>query len=170
MNMMNEEQKVRLKILRDFLDQNRKAIKLDMGTFCAIPAENGDEWEMELTVEESKDMGLLDQGAQCGASMCMLGWAGTIFHDQIATDVEGNITDDWQDVGLKLFGTHNNHDTIGQYLFSSDWADSENTNTLDHAIYRINRVLGAEGTSGYDSIEDEWEDFREGVGDYEFDD
>lgn len=166
MYMLNDEQKARLVILRDFLNENRKTVALDMGTFCALTEEGGDYIE-ELTLSEFSQHGLIDKGTQCGASMCMLGWAGTIFKDLIEIDSQGYITDGWPDVGIKLFGIDNHSSGAGRFLFASDWAEEEETNTIDHAIYRINRVLSATTEYDYENLEEEFEDFYNGVGLYE---
>lgn len=167
MHMLNDDQKAKLTTLRDFLNENRDSVNLDMGTFCAIVEEGGTDYIDELGLDQFAAEGLLERGTKCGASMCMLGWAGTIFQNHITTDAKGHIVDTWQDVGIKLFGTHNTKDAVGQFLFSSDWSAEKETNTIDHAIYRINRVLQASTRSDYENIADEWEDFTRGEGLYE---
>lgn len=166
MHMLNDDQKAKLTTLRDFLNENRNSVALDMGTFCAIVVEGDTGYVDELGLDQFAAEGLLERGTKCGASMCMLGWAGTIFQDHITTDDKGRIVDTWQDVGLKLFGTHNTQDAVGQFLFSSDWEEDEETNTIDHAIYRINRVLNATTQADYENIGDEFNDFVEAVGIY----
>lgn len=164
--MMNQEQKANLSKLRAFLSKNRDVVKLDMATYCEIVGDDeiGDDSE-ELSSREMAECGFHLKGVECGASMCMLGWAATVFPERLDVPLDNLPT--FPELGRDLFGVsdgYSAHDTeVGNFLFNADWSQLEDTNTVEHALYRIDKVLSAETEEHYLEIEEEWHEHLDNV-------
>lgn len=156
MKLLDDSQKQNLKILRDFLAENKDLINFDMSLYCALYDLSDDEME-EISPEEFFNDHYV-QSQTCETSMCMIGWAGTVFKEQIETDEDGHIVDDWDDIGIKLFGVNDKME-IGKYLFSSDWHNVNNT--VEGAIDRIDQVLVAETQQDYEDLMEDYHNMKD---------
>lgn len=91
-----------------------------------------------------------DEGHICGSVGCIVGHATML-------DTEENIKDymdfpdeiefyEWSLYFYDLYKTRNVYDlyktrNVWDYMFSEQWADYERTNTPEHAIYRIQKII-----------------------------
>lgn len=150
--MMMKEHKTNLKILRDFM--------------AALPPESHENFDMEVYCV-SKGIAVLTpvdavKHHDCGASMCLIGWTSSI-PEFIPTIMEldkygDGFPADWGMVSRSLFGCHQGgYEIIGNYLFSYKWGLSEDTNTVEHALQRIDRVLNADSVDDYAAIVSAWD-------------
>ena len=176
MNKMTADQKMNLLILRDFITSINPS-NFDMGTYCDVEPDNDiveellesyyvseDERTLEgrimLTPKLFKKLSEKTNPHTCGTHMCLMGWSYSVPTLQKKLSEETYVS--WSDVSEELFGT-NDSEGVGRYLFSVDWEhggtlEGESTNTVEHAIYRINRVLAAVTDEDYEALRKDYID------------
>ena len=132
-NKMTADQKMNLLLLKDFI-KSIDPINFDMGTYCEVESDN------EIVMET-------------------LG-------DYVTEELQKKLSKDryrsWSDVSEELFGTHDSDGVgVGKYLFGVDWEagitpEGNSTNTIEHALYRIDRVLAAVTDEDYKALRQEY--------------
>lgn len=148
---LTPEHKKNLLILRNFMANLPPEMEdnFDMGDFCSITLNNGG-----ISSESPNDaINRLPGGYEeidCGTSMCLIGW--TVAIPEFKEIIDGAY-DSWDDISDKLFGCDADF-AIGEYLFSHVWSDRSKTNTIEHALQRIDNVLKAETQEEYNSLID----------------
>lgn len=167
---MTADQKLNLLRLRDFI-KDLDPINFNMSVYCDTDVSQA----VELSLIDDDDTWLYEDDDYryqmnfselqkvkqnkhtCNTHMCLIGWSYNI--PDLVKQLEGKKTYSWADLASNLYGCDNSDsNSIGPYLFAAAWGEDEGTNTIAHAIYRINRVLAAVTTEDYLELVKEMED------------
>lgn len=174
---MTADQKMNLLLLKDFI-KSIDPINFDMGTYCEVESDNEIVMETlgDYVTEDDASYGgslqltpFLLQKLQektnphtCGSHMCLMGWSYSV--PELQKKLSKDRYRSWSDVSEELFGTHDSDGVgVGKYLFGVDWEagitpEGNSTNTIEHALYRIDRVLAAVTDEDYKALRQEYTD------------